>query len=82
MNDMERLGHPTDKAAKCWNYDVSHGAAFGPIVLNTPIGGKEVSITLRNSYTLEWLQCGSFWFLEVQGRAQRSAVSDARNART
>jgi hypothetical protein len=67
MNDMERLVRPTDKTAKCWHYDISHGATFGPVVLDTPIGGKDVSITLKNRYQLEWRQYGPFWFLEVQG---------------
>jgi hypothetical protein len=58
MNDMERLVRPTDKTAKCWRYDISHGATFGPVVLDTPIGGKEVSITLKNRYQLEWRQYG------------------------
>ena len=66
----ERLVRPTDKTAKCWRYDISHGAMFGPVVLDTPIGGKEVSITLKNRYRLEWRQYGAFWFLEVQGRTQ------------
>jgi len=70
MNDMERLVRPSDKTAKCWRYDISHGATFGPVVLDTPIGGKEVSITLKNRYLLEWRQYGKFWFLEVQGRTQ------------
>jgi hypothetical protein len=69
MNDMERLVHPTDKTAKCWRYDISYGATFGPVVLDTPIGGKEVSITLKNRYHLEWRQYGPFWFLEVQGHS-------------
>jgi hypothetical protein len=68
MNDMERLVRPTDKTAKCWHYDISHGATFGPVVLDTPIGGKDVSITLKNRYQLEWRQYGPFWFLEVQGQ--------------
>lgn len=68
MNDMERLVRPTDKSAKCWRYDISHGATFGPVVLDTPIGGKDVSIKLTNRYQLEWRQYGSFWFLEVQGQ--------------
>jgi hypothetical protein len=68
MNDMERLVLPADKTAKCWDYDISQGARFGPVVLNTPIGGKDVSITLKNSYELEWRQYGKFWFLEAQGR--------------
>jgi hypothetical protein len=68
MNDMERLVRPTDKTAKCWHYDISHGAAFGPITLDTPIGGKDVSIALNRRYELDWRQYGKFWFLEVQGR--------------
>ena len=72
MNDMEPLVRPRDKTAKCWHYDISHGAVFGPTVLNTPIGGKDVTIALRNSYRLEWLQYGPFWFLEAEGRAQQS----------
>lgn len=68
MNDMERLVRPTQKTAKCWRYDISHGATFGPVVLDTPIGGKDVSITLTNRYELEWRQYGRFWFLEVQGQ--------------
>jgi len=70
MNDFEHLVHPKDKTAKCWHYDISHGATFGPVELDTPIGGKDVSITLKNSYQLDWRQHGSFWFLEVQGRLQ------------
>ncbi len=70
MNDMERLVRPSDTSAKCWHYDISHGAAFGPIVLDTPIGGKDVSITLNRRYELEWRQYGQYWFLEVQGRVQ------------
>ncbi len=69
MNDMERLVRPTDKSAKCWHYDISHGAKFGPVVLNTPIGGKDVSITLKHRYELDWKQHGQFWFLEAQGHA-------------
>jgi hypothetical protein len=72
MNDMERLVHPTDKTAKCWHYDISQGAAFGPVVLNTPIGGKDVSITLKRHYQLEWRQYGDFWFLEAQGKKASS----------
>lgn len=67
MNDMDRLVRPKDKTAKCWHYDISHGATFGPTRLSTPIGGKEVSIELKNRYLLEWVQHGSFWFLEAQG---------------
>jgi hypothetical protein len=77
MTDMKRLVHPRDRTAKCWQYDISHGVAFGPTVLNTPIGGKEVNITLRKHYTIEWLQHGPIWFLEVQGEHQPSVPPDA-----
>lgn len=69
MNDLERLVRPKNKEAKCWHYDISHGAAFGPITLDTPIGGKPVSIWLQRKYALEWIQYGSFWFLEIEGKA-------------
>jgi len=67
MNDMERLVKPSRKDAKCWDYDISNNASFGPIFLNTPIGGKEININLTKKYTLGWLNYGGFWFLEVQG---------------
>lgn len=76
MNDMERLVHPRDKTAKCWHYDISHGATFGPTTLNTPIGGKVVNITLIKSYSLQWLQYGSFWFLEAEGQAQQDIPAE------
>lgn len=79
MNDLERLILPKDKTAKCWHYDISHGATFGPITLNTPIGGKQVSIALKDSYAIEWLRHGSFWFLEVQGRARKTGAIDTRS---
>jgi len=69
MTDLERLVKPRSKEAKCWHYDISNGAAFGPIVLETPIGGKPVHIALGRMYKLEWLQFGSFWFLEAHGEA-------------
>lgn len=69
MNDMERLVNPPRKNAKCWDYDISNGASFGPILLNTPVGGKEVNINLVKKYLLNWLNYGDFWFLEVQGES-------------
>ncbi len=69
MTDLERLVHPRNKSAKCHAYDISDGAAFGPISLNTPIGGKSVHIDLTRKYKLEWRAFGKFWFLEVQGEA-------------
>ena len=64
---MKRLVSPSSKNAKCWDYDISDGASFGPIQLNTPIGGKEININLTKSYTLNWIKYGGFWFLEAQG---------------
>ncbi|UIN20698.1 hypothetical protein [Herbaspirillum frisingense] len=69
MTDMRRLVQPTRKDAKCWDYDISDGASFGPIQLSTPIGGKPINITLKNQYLLDWIQYGDFWFLEAQGRS-------------
>lgn len=69
MNDMEHLVNPKSEEAKCWHYDISHGATFGPVSLTTPIGGKDVRIELKRKYRLDWLQYGSFWFLEAQGEA-------------
>ena len=68
MNDLPRLVNPKNKMAKCWTYDISDGATFGPASLDTPIGGKPVDIELRMQYSLHWVQCGSFWFLEAQGK--------------
>lgn len=67
MNDMERLVNPSGKEAKCWDYDISHGASFGPGQLTTPIGGKEVTVNLSKKYSFSWINYGSFWFLEAQG---------------
>lgn len=67
MNDLPRLVNPKNKNAKCWDYDISNGASFGPINLTTPIGGKPVNISLGKSYTLNWVQYGNFWFMESQG---------------
>jgi hypothetical protein len=67
MNDNSNFVQPADRTAKCWNYDISHGARFGPISLSTPIGGKQVNIDLKRAYVLNWDQQGKFWFLETQG---------------
>lgn len=74
MTDLERLVNPKSKEAKCWHYDISHGATFGPVSLSTPIGGKDILIDLKRQYSLEWIHYGSFWFLEVQGKAAGGAV--------
>ncbi|OZG69760.1 hypothetical protein BTA51_29495 [Hahella sp. CCB-MM4] len=67
MNELSRLVQPKNKKAKCWDYDISNGAVFGPITLNTPIGGKTIDIRLGMTYVLNWVKHGEFWFLETQG---------------
>jgi hypothetical protein len=68
MTDMKRFVHPKSKETKCWHYDISDNAEFGPINLDTPIGGKPVSIQLQKKYELKWIQHGEFWFLEIEGK--------------
>ena len=68
MNDMERLVNPSNKKAKCWCYDISHGATFGAKVFNTPIGGKKIDFSLGKQYNLSWQKYGGFWFMEVDGQ--------------
>lgn len=75
MNDLERLVSPKSKKAKCWTYDISHGATCGPGVFDVPIGGKPVRIELKRSYRLEWVRYGGFWFLEVEGREAEGRAS-------
>ncbi|MDK9558051.1 hypothetical protein QQF73_10495 [Marinobacter sp. M216] len=69
MNDMARLVNPKNKSSKCWAYDTSQGAQFGPHTFDTPIGGKAVSFRLERHYQLAWQQYGGFWFLEVEGQS-------------
>ena len=58
MTDLQRLVNPKSKNAKCWTYDISEGASFGPATLNVPIGGKPVHIELRKRYSLNWMRHG------------------------
>jgi hypothetical protein len=73
MTDLARLVNPKNKDKKCWDYDISNGATFGPVVRRTPIGGKSVHIKLAGTYNLEWSPCGKFWFLEIQDRTHQNA---------
>ena len=68
MTDLERLINPKNKDAKCWDYDISNGVKFGPVVLNTPIGGKEVHIELKKQYEISWTRNGPYWFAEIEGK--------------
>jgi hypothetical protein len=76
MNDLERLVYPKSKEAKCWHYDISHGTTIKPVTLSTPIGGKDVLIELKRTYSLDWVQYGSFWFLEAQGKVAEAMHND------
>ncbi len=74
MNDLNRLVNPSKKDAKCWDYDISHGAKVRPGTWETPVGGKEVNIILKKYYHFVWIQKGKFWFLENEGRARAPSV--------
>jgi len=67
MNDLERLVNPKNKTAKCWIYDISDNAEVSNIHLTTPIGGRNIDFRLNKKYHFEWLNRGSFWFLENEG---------------
>lgn len=69
MNDLERFVSPQRKSGKCWDYDISHGTNITGASIDTRIGGKEVSISLSNSYLFSWEKFGDFWFLELEGTA-------------
>lgn len=69
MNDMKNFVYPRNKKSKCWDYDISHGTKIKDICLTTPIGGKEINITLHRKYEIFWEQHGKFWFTEIEGKA-------------
>ncbi|HCH1568409.1 hypothetical protein [Vibrio parahaemolyticus] len=67
MNDLERLVNPKSRSAKCWTYDISDHAVITPSQFNTPIGGKDVNFSLRNSYRFVWQLHGKKqWFVELK----------------
>ena len=68
MNELERLVNPKKKTAKCWTYDISNNTNIKDIYLNTPIGGKDINIYLKNEYTFLWEKHGLYWFMELEGR--------------
>jgi len=68
MNDLERLVNPKRKHTKCWAYDISNNTKIKNIHLTTPIGGKEISISLKKSYDFSWEKHGQYWFMELEGR--------------
>jgi len=69
MNDLDRLVNPKKKDAKCWDYDISQGTQIRGVHLTTPIGGKDIAILLKRSYSLQWEKHGKYWFMELEGMA-------------
>ena len=66
MTDLKRLVYPQRKEGKKWDYDISNGHFFtNGIHLNTPIGGKNVDISLKGSYVFNWTSNGGFYFLKL-----------------
>jgi hypothetical protein len=69
MTDNKNLVFPKNKDAKCWNYDISHNKTIrNGIHLTTPIGGKDINLTLSKSYDFQWEQHENFYFLELEGQ--------------
>ena len=67
MTDYRNLPFPPPKEAKYKIYDISEGARIdNGIHLTTPIGGKEVDITIRGSYNFNWEQVGQYFFLKLE----------------
>ena len=70
MNDLERLVNPKNKDAKCWEFDISHNNKTKKnIHLETPIGGKAISIHLKKAYNFFWKKHGEYWFMEIEGKS-------------
>lgn len=68
MTDCRNFIFPKRKKGKSWDYDISHGTILtNGIEIDTPIGGRPVSISLSNSYNFEWVQFGVYYFLKLQG---------------
>lgn len=67
MTDYRNLPFPPKKTAKYFAYDISEGTVITDgIHLDTPIGGKEVDITIRGNYNFHWEQVGDFYFLKLE----------------
>lgn len=67
MSDHELFVNPKKKTGKCWNYDISDGHVISGGSFKTPIGGKNVEITLQKTYSFNWEKFGNFWFMELEG---------------
>lgn len=68
MTDNRNLVYPNNKTAKHWVYDISNDTAIeNGIHLTTPIGGKDVDISLSKSYDFQWEKHKDLYFLELEG---------------
>ncbi len=68
MTDFSRLVNPHSKKGKFWIYDISQGAKIkAGTNYTTPIGGRNVDITLNKNYKFDWKQVGHFYFLKLEG---------------
>lgn len=81
MNDLPRFVNPKVKKGKCWAYDISDGHTFPGGQISVPVGGKDILVNLKKSYTFNWAQFGSIWFAEIEGADAHTQTSSAtRNA--
>lgn len=68
MTDCRVFGFPDSTKGKSWDYNTSNRTAINNgINLVTPIGGKEVSVTLTKSYLFNWTEINEFYFLMLRG---------------
>ena len=67
MNDLENLIYPKKIDSKCWDYNISQGFILEPKHLTTPIGGKDISIEIKNNYNFKWTKFGKYYFLILPG---------------
>lgn len=77
MNEHRGFVFPASKTAKCWTYDISHGAKARPGTLDVAVGGREVNITLGRHYQFEWESLEPFFFMEVEGTADDRDLTEA-----
>ena len=66
MTDYRGFIYPKKKDVKSWHYDISHGNAIAEaIILDTPIGGKQVYLCLNKNYIFDWKQVENYYFLKL-----------------
>lgn len=68
MADSRVFGFPDSTKGKSWDYNTANGTTItNGISIDTPIGGKEVSVTLTKSYAFNWREINGFYFLMLRG---------------